>query len=223
MNAIVIGGTGATGKQLIEQLLRSNDFDRVTSIGRRPVIGEKKHDKLIDVVIDSLHNLRQTEGVWEGHDVFFNCLGTTRILSGSAENFVKVESGISNSAALMASEAKIPSASLISASGANHKQWSVDWIHPLLYIKTMGLKEQSIITNKFEKTAIFRPGILVRNPKKPSLLEKFLLKTGLGLPVDLLAMAMISEAKSNSEVRKRSCFYSGNDKILNLIEKKSLY
>ncbi|OUW62148.1 MAG: hypothetical protein CBD58_02240 [bacterium TMED198] len=223
MNAIVIGGTGATGKQLIKQLLLSNDFNRVTSVGRRPVIGAKKHDKLIDVVIDSLHDLTQTDGVWEGHDVFFNCLGTTRSLSGSAENFIKVESGISNNAALMASEAKIPSASLISASGANHKQWSVDWIHPLLYIKTMGLKEQSILTNEFEKTAIFRPGMLIRSPNNPSLFEKFLVKTGLGLPVDLLARAMILEAQSNHGMKKGSRFYSGNDKIINLMDKKSIY
>ena len=40
--AIIIGGTGATGKQLLNQLITNQNCDLVTSIGRRPVLdGEK--------------------------------------------------------------------------------------------------------------------------------------------------------------------------------------
>jgi len=40
--AIIIGGTGATGKQLLIQLIRNQNCELVTSIGRRPVLdGEK--------------------------------------------------------------------------------------------------------------------------------------------------------------------------------------
>jgi len=41
--AIIIGGTGATGKQLLNQLISDKNCELVTSIGRRPVLdGEKK-------------------------------------------------------------------------------------------------------------------------------------------------------------------------------------
>ena len=65
-------------------------------------------------------------------------------------------------AAKIASNTKIPHASIISASGANHNIWASNWIPPLLYIKTMGQKEQSLINNKFSKISIFRPGMLIR-------------------------------------------------------------
>ena len=43
--AVVIGGTGATGRQLIQQLINSDDFQTVTSIGRRPVLDGNSHEK----------------------------------------------------------------------------------------------------------------------------------------------------------------------------------
>ena len=59
----------------------------------------------------------------------------------------------------MAANAKIPHASLISAKGANHKIWAKDWIHPLLYMKTIGQKEQTIISDfSFNSVSIFKPG-----------------------------------------------------------------
>ena len=49
--AVVIGGTGATGRQLIQQLINSDDFQTVTSIGRRPVLEGKSHEKLLRQII----------------------------------------------------------------------------------------------------------------------------------------------------------------------------
>ena len=69
--AIVIGGTGATGHQLIKELVKNNNCERVTSIGRRPVLNGDKHDKLSDIVIDSLSDLSSTSKYWENNDFFF--------------------------------------------------------------------------------------------------------------------------------------------------------
>ena len=59
--AIIIGGTGATGKQLLFQLIRNQNCELVTSIGRRPVLNGEKNDKLEDIVVDSLFKLTVTE------------------------------------------------------------------------------------------------------------------------------------------------------------------
>ena len=49
--AIIIGGTGATGEQLLIQLIRNQNCELVTSIGRRPVLDGEKNDKLVDLVV----------------------------------------------------------------------------------------------------------------------------------------------------------------------------
>ena len=194
--AIIIGGTGATGKQLLIQLIRNKNCELVTSIGRRPVLDGEKNDKLVDIVVESLFKLTATEKYWRNNDVFFNCIGTTRQRAGGAKEFINIESGISNEAAKMAANAKIPHASLISAKGANHKIWAKDWIHPLLYMKTIGQKEQTIISNfSFNSVSIFKPGMLIRLQGKQTRFEEFIELKGFGLRVDILASAMIHDAK----------------------------
>ena len=50
-SAIVVGGTGATGRCLINQLLNNDSCRKVTSIGRRSVNNNEKHYKLIDIIV----------------------------------------------------------------------------------------------------------------------------------------------------------------------------
>ena len=214
--AITIGGTGATGKQLLNQLIRNQNCDLVTSVGRRPVLDGEKNDKLVDIVVESLFKLSSTEKYWKDNDVFFNCIGSTRQRAGGAKEFINIESGISNEAAKMAANAKIPHASLISAKGANHKIWAKDWIHPLLYMKTIGQKEQTIISNfSFNSVSIFKPGMLIRLQGKQTWFEDFSELKGFGLRVDTLASAMIHDAErvKLGLVEKSPQFFIGNNHI----------
>jgi len=203
------------------QLLNNHNCKLVTSIGRRPVLDGKKNDKLVDIVVESLFKLTSTEQYWKDNDVFFNCIGTTRQRAGGAKEFINIESGISNEAAKMAANAKIPHASLISAKGANHKIWAKDWIHPLLYMKTIGQKEQTIISNfSFNSVSIFKPGMLIRLRGKQTWFEDFSQLKGFGLRVDTLASAMIHDAErvKLGLVEKSPQFFIGNDPIKSSLE-----
>ena len=214
--AIIIGGTGATGKQLLIQLIRNQNCELVTSIGRRPVLDGEKNDKLVDIVVDSLFKLTATEKYWKDNDVFFNCIGTTRHRAGGAREFINIELGISNEAAKMAANANIPHASLISAKGVNHKLWAKDWIHPLLYIKTIGQKEQTIISNfSFNRVSIFKPGMLIRLQGEQTWLEQLSESKGFGLRVDTLASAMIRDAErvKFDPAQESPQYYIGNECI----------
>ena len=214
--AIIIGGTGATGKQLLNQLMQNQNCELVTSIGRKPVLDGAKNDKLVDIVVKSLADLSSTEKSWDGNDVFFNCIGTTRQRAGGAKEFIHIEAGISNEAAKMASNAKIHHASLVSAKGANHTTWAKDWIHPLLYMRTMGQKEQTILSNfSFNHVSIFKPGMLIRLQGKQTWIESFSESKGFGLRVDTLASAMIRNAEQvkRGSVEKSPQFFIGNDHI----------
>ena len=217
--SVIIGGTGATGRQVLKQLVINNNCSQITSIGRRKLNSSQFHKKINHIVVDSLLDLSQTEMHWENQDVFFNCIGTTKKKAGGADQFHKIEYGISNEAARVASKSKIPHASLISASGANHSLWAKKWIHPLFYSKTMGQKEQTVLSNHFfTYTSIFKPGMLIRHMDKNSIYDKILKITGTGLSVEILAKAMIKDAE-NVLLNKRKVknwFTEGNKSILQI-------
>ena len=73
MNAIVIGGTGATGKELVAQLLEDARFDTVTVLVRRPYFDA--NSKLIEIVVD-FEKLDRYRDKIRGR-VAFSTLGTT--------------------------------------------------------------------------------------------------------------------------------------------------
>ena len=219
--AVMIGATGATGKQLLRQLLDSDQWVKITSVSRKPVLNGKGHEKLNEIVIESFDSLVSTADAWIDHDVFFNCIGTTRKIAGGAKQFVDVEFGISLTAAKLAHEAGIPQASVISAGGANADQWAPDWIHPLLYTKTIGQKEETVRKHfSFKHVTLFRPGMLIRAYDKDSSFHRFFDSTSLGLPVGLLASAMIRDSESiNKDTKTDEPFvYTGNGCIKSSID-----
>ena len=220
--AIIIGSTGATGKKLLSKLLGSDNWDRVTSITRKRIFNNNEHQKLTEIIIDSFDDLESTSNHWKGHDVFFNCIGTTRKIAGGAKGFINVEYGISLKSAEIAFSAGVLHASLISASGANANAWAPKWIHPLLYTKTIGMKEQTITKHfQFKGSSIFRPGMLIRNYNKNSFLHRFCDANNLGLRVDLLASAMLRDAEGFNCDQENSVpfVYLGNNCIKSSISK----
>ena len=217
----MIGATGATGSQLLRQLLNNPNCSHVVSIGRKPAMGNDKNKKLNDIVLKSLFDLSSTADYWIGNDVFFNCIGTTRKEAGSAKAFIDIEFGISNEAAKLASNAQIPHACLISAKGVDHTIWAPIWIHPLLYMKTMSQKEQTILSNNnFNYISIFKPGMLSRLRGKSSTIENFLQSKALKLRVDILSSAMMKSAEyiKNREPVKHSLILEGNKKIISYLD-----
>ena len=209
--ALIIGGTGATGTQLLSLLLESDNWDKITTITRKPVLSGENHEKLNQIVIDSFDNLDQTAESWVGHDSFFNCIGTTRKIAGGAKQFVDIEFGISLKCAELASKVKIPNASVISAGGANANAWAVDWIHPLLYTKTIGMKEETLTKHySFDNVSIFRPGMLIRKYDQRSRLQRFFDNSALGLPVKTLANALKRDAEAISKESRNTIVYIGN-------------
>jgi oxidoreductase len=214
--AIIIGATGATGRQLLKKLLDNNKCDQIITIGRKSSLNNQRHSKLKDIILPDLKNLSSTKQLWSGNDVFFNCIGTTRKIAGSAKEFFNVEVGISSEAAKMAFKARIPHVSLISAAGVDANIWAKEWIHPLFYMRTMGKKENTILKDyTFQNITIFKPGMLLRLQKKQSWIENFLESIGSGLRVDLLADAMMLNAeKLKLDSNQKSInFFKGNKEI----------
>ena len=96
-SAVVIGATGATGTSLVEQLLRSNEWGKVTIIHRRELSTDQMQlnadqlSKLTQHTVD-MEQLTNDDTIelFKQHDVTFCTLGTTREIAKTAEQWRKV-------------------------------------------------------------------------------------------------------------------------------------
>ena len=196
MKALLVGATGATGRALLGQLLADDAFDEMHIFVRRaPAI---EHAKLRVHTIDFNRPDDWRESV--RGDVLFSCLGTTLKAAGSqaAQRQIDVEYQLAFARA--ASAHGVPRYVLVSAAGANAHARS-------FYPRIKGELERAVLALAFAHCVILRPGVLAR-PDSDRLGERLalrilgllnacgLLRRYRPLPVERLAQAMISAAKS---------------------------
>lgn len=151
MKALLIGATGATGKDLLELLLKDEEIKQVDIFVRREL--NVKHEKLNIHVID----FNKPE-VWKHlvkGDVLFSCLGTTLKLAGSKEAQWKIDYEYQYQFAKIAKENNVNSYVLVSAANASSKSL-------IFYSKMKGQLEDDVKALKFLKTIIFNPPLLIR-------------------------------------------------------------
>lgn len=222
-SAIVIGATGATGRQVLQQLLDSDEWGKITTFGRRPPLSGP-HEKLSHHTVENFDDLEATVEHWAGHDIVFHCIGTTRGQAGGAEPFYKIEVEYTRKVATIASDSGIKAFSVVTARGADPTVSRVDWFHPMLYTHSLGMKEEVIKEQKgLLRISIFRPGMLNRLTGDRTW-EVVVNTLGLGIRVDLLAQAMIYDAETepvpkNGE-REMVHVYEGNTLITQLANSK---
>lgn len=198
MKALVIGATGATGKDLVKQLLNDNDFDEVNIFVRKPV--DVQNDKL-KVHVVNFEKPEEWKDKVQG-DVAFSCLGTTLKDAGSKEAQRKVDFDYQYEFAKAAKENEVDDYILVSSYGA-------DPTSKIFYSKMKGELEEAVKQLHFTKITIFKPGMLERKDSERtgevlgSRIIKFANKLGLlesqkPLPTDILAKAMINSSKIKS-------------------------
>lgn len=151
MKALIIGATGATGKDLVEALLMDPFYKEVVTFVRRP--SGRSHPKLSEVVTD-FENLQEVSGAIAG-DVLFSCLGTTLKDAGSKEKQRHVDYEIPVKFAQVAKANGVSRIVLLSAYGASSNS-------SVFYSSIKGELEDSIAALGFEQYTIFRPGLLLR-------------------------------------------------------------
>ena len=199
MKAIVIGATGATGKELLQLLLQDESVTEVAALVRKPLF--LQHAKLQAHVIN-FDRLEQWQGFVTG-DMAFSCLGTTLKAAGSKEEQYKVDYEYQLAFAQAASQNGVPRFILISAGMANSKSL-------VFYSRMKGELEQAIRALNFESLTILRPGLLSRpgtdrgGEKVSESVLRFFNKLGLlkklaPLPVRKLAMLMLRYGKQKNK------------------------
>lgn len=196
MKVLLLGATGATGKDLLELLLMDEEIHQVDVFTRRnPGV---EHKKLKIHVIDF-----DNPGEWKSSvqgDVLFSCLGTTRKIAGSKEAQWKVDHTYQFQFAKAAREHGVPCYVLVSAINAAEKS-------PFFYSKMKGQLDEDVKALNFNKLIIFRPPLLLRGKAERSTEKQGariigffnrmgLLKSQKPLSTRRLAEAMIYSAKA---------------------------
>ena len=200
LGALVIGATGATGQEIVSQLLGDDSFDSVSIFVRKdPNI---THNKLKTYIID-FSKIENYKDLIKGN-VLFSCLGTTLRVAGSKDKQYLVDYTYQYEFAKIASDNGVADYSLVSSIGANEKS-------PFFYPKIKGELEMAIKRFPFKTIQIFQPPTLIRQEELIRTGEKIgikifrwlnffgILKSQKPLPVNILAEFMIEQIKKKQK------------------------
>ena len=150
MKALVLGGTGLVGKDVINLLLKDDRYEKVVSLVRGSLSLE--HEKLLQLEIDFTHLDQWAEHFCADH--LFCCLGTTIKKAKSKENFEKVDYEYVLRAAKLLNKNGGKHFILVSAMGANSKS-------SIFYNRVKGRVEEDILKLGLPQVTIVRPSLLL--------------------------------------------------------------
>lgn len=158
MKAIVIGATGAVGKDLVEELLSRREYEKIITFTRRPL--DIKSEKIESYIID-FDRPSDWAHLVKG-DVLFSALGTSLKQAGSKEAQYRIDHDYQLSFAKAARENGVPHVVLVSSLGANRSS-------SIFYLKLKGLIERDVESLQFPQLSILRPPSLIRkHTKRPA-------------------------------------------------------
>lgn len=179
MKALVLGATGAVGKDLVEQLLKDDTFDRVDIFVRREV--HIPSAKLVSHVVDFDH-LETWASLLTG-DVLFSCLGTTIKAAGSQDAQWKVDYTYQFEAAKAARAGGVQKLVLVSSVGADAKS-------KIFYARMKGQLDEDVAKLGFPGCFILRPPSLIRKGS-----DRFGEKAGVAVLKGLNALGLMRSWK----------------------------
>ena len=202
MKAIVIGATGAVGRDLIQKIRNDKQFEKAEIFARRNIYLD--HPKFNVHVISFDHPETWREKV-KG-DVLFSCLGTTIKQAGSEEAQWKIDHDYQLEFAKAAQANGVQKYILVSSVGADANSH-------IFYLRMKGMLEENVKKSGIPNIIIVQPPVLIRK-NSDRFGEKFLVKTlqmfnSVGLfkshkPISTktVATALVNLAKSDFEGQK---------------------
>ncbi|VTX79505.1 epimerase [Gemella haemolysans] len=164
--AVIIGATGVVGKEILNEILSGEYYDRIYILGRSSISKLPDDSRLEKIIID-FENINFDTNILENVDVFAS-LGTTIKIAGSKENQRKIDVDYTVNFAKLC-EGKIRSFNVVSAMGANSKSKS-------FYTSLKGELEDRLNEMNLGVLRIFRPSLLISKREDKRILEEVFLK-----------------------------------------------
>lgn len=151
MKSLIIGATGATGKDLIQVMLNDPAYTEVRAFVRKNTgLASPKLKEIVTDFNDISAIADQVNG-----DVLFNCMGTTLKAAGSKDKQWHIDYEIPLKFAGIAKQNGVNKLVLLSAYGADSKS-------NIFYSKMKGQLEEACNALGFNKLIVFKPGLLLR-------------------------------------------------------------
>lgn len=155
MKAVLIGATGAVGKDLLQALLEDARYTEVVAFARRAL--GVQHEKLREHTIDF-----DAPATWQElvkGDVLFSTLGTSLKQAGSKEAQRHIDYDYQLTFAKAARANGVKSLVLLSSIGANSKS-------SIFYLRLKGELDDAVQCLGFDSLSIVRPPSLIRAKSK---------------------------------------------------------
>ena len=164
--AVIIGATGAVGKEILKEILADNFYNKVYILGRESIGKLGDEERLTKIIVD-FENLNFDTSILEDADVFAS-LGTTIKIAGSKENQRKIDVDYTVSFAKLC-EGKVRSFNVVSAIGANSKSKN-------FYNSLKGELEDKLKVMNLRVLRIFQPSLLISKRDDKRFLEELFMK-----------------------------------------------
>jgi uncharacterized protein YbjT (DUF2867 family) len=166
---MIFGSTGLIGNLLLEELIKSDQYDEIKIFVRQPV--GILHSKVQEFAVD--FSAPETFSKQIAGDDLYVCLGTTIKKAGSVKNMEEIDRDLPVKLATAAFSNGVKRIAVVSSLGA--KRGSSNY-----YLRIKGELEQEILKLKFENTAIVRPSMLFGERKEKrtgEMMGKVIMKT----------------------------------------------
>ena len=164
--AVIIGATGAVGREILKEILSCEYYERIYVLGRNSISRLPEDDKLTKIVID-FENMRFDTSILDNADIFAS-LGTTIKIAGSKENQRKIDVDYTVNFAKLC-EGKVRSFNVVSAIGANSKSKN-------FYNSLKGELEDKLKEMNLGILRIFQPSLLICKREDERFFEELFIK-----------------------------------------------
>ncbi|TBW52533.1 NAD-dependent dehydratase [Marinobacter halodurans] len=160
MELLLLGATGAVGREVLKLALNDPSIPAITAPTRRPL---PPHEKLHNPVVDFTVPL-PAAGWWQA-DALLCCLGTTIRKAGSQAGFRAVDHDLILEAAQKAHDYGTRVMVLNSSLGANSASRN-------FYLRTKGETEDDLRQIGFRRLVLVRPSLIDADREEPRFGEK---------------------------------------------------
>ena len=164
--AVIIGATGAVGREIVNEILSGEYYDRIYILGRSSISKLPEDSRLAKIIID-FDNIDFDMDILENADIFAS-LGTTIKIAGSKENQRKIDVNYTVNFAKLC-EGKVRSFNVVSAIGANSKSKN-------FYNSLKGELEDTLKELNLGVLRIFQPSLLISKRDDERFLEELFIK-----------------------------------------------
>ena len=164
--AVIIGATGAVGREISNEILSGEYYDRIYILGRSSINKLPDDSRLTKIIID-FENINFDTSILENADIFAS-LGTTIKIAGSKENQRKIDVDYTVNFSKLC-EGKVRSFNVVSAIGANSKSKN-------FYNSLKGELEDKLKVMNLGVLRIFQPSLLISKRDDKRFLEELFMK-----------------------------------------------